>query len=101
VRYLSAIIAGVITYPIAFAIMAELFNVRQDSWYWLPFAASSVAVVMVARPWHANAGRKLRRAVAVTAASVIAVLAIDLNGGVWYSRIMTILTQDASSPRSH
>jgi hypothetical protein len=85
-RYVASIIAGVITYAIALALMAELLHVREDSsWYWLPFAASVVAVVVAVRPWRADVGGKRGYAVAATAGSVFVVLAVDLFGAVWYS----------------
>src|SRR5271154_3493647 len=78
-RYVASIIAGVIVYAIAVAVMAELLHVREDSlWYWLPFVASVVAVVLAVRPWRTLAGGKRSYAVAATAGSLVVVLATDL-----------------------
>lgn len=75
-------------YAVAVAVMAELVHVREDSlWYWIPFVASVVAVVLAVRPWRAISGGKRSYAVAATAGAVLVVLAADLFGAVWYSCI--------------
>ena len=77
---------GVAVYAVTLAVMSEVMRVREDSaWYWLPFIASAVGVLVAVRPWRAIVGGNRGYALAATAGSVLVVLAADLFGAVWYS----------------
>jgi hypothetical protein len=85
-RYVTAMVAGVIGYALVLLAMGDLLRIEGTSpWYSLPFALSVAVVAAVLFTWRPRARGNRVFAVVAAVLSAVVVLAIDLFGAVWYS----------------